>query len=909
MSKGWLAAVAVVASCSGSAPVPVKPADVVVAVDAGVDTKDASGDAAGFVPTGDDVTLTSLTVDKTGVGCDDATTSVSLNRVTKLLLLGWCKNRTQTIDLATWRFGRIDQWLPTVNYAPTTLTDTPPDSLRWLTIQSIDWVKWQQSGPVHGIAVESGFAAVLHTGNAKEPGPDYHVEVQMLANASVAIAMQIADAKLRADTAADKAANPVVFLQISATSTSDEGFYGLGEMFDTPQHRGKTRVTQLEGNFDLDGSSNEAHVRVPLLFSTRGWGLFVDNLRPSSFDVANTHPDRVDITVEDSAVQLFLLSAGSPLEIPGRYTALTGAPAVPARWAFGNLVWRNENKDQAEVLADAKKMRELDLPASGVWLDRPFDVGVNDFGFDPAKFADPAKMVADLHALGFRMGEWSTPYLDPGYGGKPKAKQFDKAKQNNWFVKSDVMWSTIFKWGPPLDFTIPVAAAFWRDQVKLAADAGVEGWKMDYGEDIVQGIGPVKLGWQFADGRDERTMHRGFQNLYHKAYADNLPKDEGAKGGGGFILSRSGAIGDQAHTSIVWPGDLCAGWVKHGECTADNQCHAGGLPASVAAAISLPTAGYPLFGADTGGYRHGRASKELYIRWLQHTALTGILQVGGSDEHLPWIAGPKGNKLAPGSSFDQETIDISRTFWRLHLRLFPLIYSALQRSAKHEVAGPVRALGLMHPELSGNAGLQAHEQDEWFLGDHLLVAPVITEKTEREVWFPPGQWRDWFTDELVDAPPGGLSKVVAAPLAKLPLYQRNGSIVPMLRPTVATLAPATAPGVDSFFGNPGLPWFRLTYWAGFAATTVVYDGTAAISTHLNGLNLQYVAGAEFSTGCIWQIVGADRPKLVQPTGGAALAEATSLQQLQTCASCWYHDAAAKTLYVHAVPKLGPTVNW
>ncbi len=905
-------ALMLVGGCGSGAVAPVQAVDAKVGAEAGVDgttAVDSDADTAGYLPSSDEATLTSASVDKTGVGCDDAHTSVTLNRMTGQLRLSWCKTRAQTLDVTSWRFGRVDQWQPDVNYAPTTLADSPPDTLRWLTVKGIDWAAWYPTAAARGMKVETGFAAVVHTGNATEIGPDYRLEVRMLANASVAVDLHIADDKLRADTAADKAANPIVFLQISATASADEGFYGLGEMFDTPQHRGKIRVTQLEGNFDLDGSSNEAHVRVPLLVSTRGWGLFADNLRPSTFDVAATHPDRVDVTLEDSGLRFFLVSAGSPLDIPGRYTTLTGAPSVPARWAFGNLVWRNENKDQAEVLADAKMLRELDLPASGIWLDRPFDLGVNDFGFDPKKFPDPKAMVAQLHALGLRMGEWSTPYLDPGYGGKPKAKHFDEAKKNSWFVQSDVMWSTIFKWGPPIDFTIPAAAGFWSGQVKQAALAGVEGWKLDYGEDIVQGLGPVKIGWQFADGSDERTMHRGFQNLYHKPYAENLPKDEGANGGGGFVLSRCGGIGDQQYTSIIWPGDLCAGWVKHGECTPDGECHAGGLPASVAAAISLPTVGYPLYGADTGGYRHGRASKELYIRWLQHTALTGILQIGGSDEHLPWIPGPKGNKVAPGSSFDQETIDVSREFWRLHIRLFPLIYSDMTRTSKHQGVGPVRALGLMHPELSANPGLQAHEHDQWFLGDHLLVAPVLTEKTERQVWFPPGQWRDWFSKEVVDAPPGGLSKLVAAPLATLPLYQRAGSIVPLLRPSVDTLATTTAPGVDSFVGNPGVLWLRLAYQPMAQGSIQLYDGTAVGTTNLNGLGLTWLAGSEFTKGCLWQITGATRPKTVLGTGSLPWTEVATLDQAQACEGCWYHNAATQTLYVRTLAKLGPTVGW
>src|SRR5262249_13883847 len=155
--------------------------------------------------------------------------------------------------------------------------------------------------------------------------------------------------------------------------------------------------------------------------------------------------------------------------------------------------------------------------------------------------------------------------------------------------------------------TNPDAYAWWQDLVRNYTNMGVEGFKLDYAEDVVPGLTNGRNVWEFYDGSDERTMHEGYTLLYHQVYQETLPAE------GSFLLCRHGTWGDQVNASVIWPGDLDASFAKNGEMV-DDYVSVGGLPATVIAGLSLGASGYPFFGADTGGYLHSPPDKELFTR-------------------------------------------------------------------------------------------------------------------------------------------------------------------------------------------------------------------------------------------------------------------------------------------------------
>lgn len=663
----------------------------------------------------------------------------------------------------------------------------------------------------------------------------------------------------------------LAMLRLSPVVDPAEAFYGLGEYFDAAEHRGRVRAMQLEFDAKLESQYNEAHVPVPFVIGTRGWGLFVENPYAAVFDVAAAADDRVTATFgtgpgTSEGLKFHLYAADHPLDVVRHYYATTGHPRLPAAWALGPWIWRDENDDQAQVEADIADIRALDLATSAIWIDRPYETAVGSFSFDPVRFADTAAMISKIRDHGLRLALWHVPYIEDV---PINAALRSEAEANNFFPPEVGLITS--NWGELLDFTNQDAFDWWQDKVRLYTDMGIEGFKLDYAEDITCGLNGVRTVWEFADGSDERTMHSQFVRLYHRLYAETLPDT------GGFLLGRAGTYGDQVDVSVIWPGDLDATISTHGETVddgVDKYNSVGGLPAAVAAGLSLGPSGFPLFASDTGGYRHSPPDKETFTRWFEHTALTPVMQVGNSASQVPW-------QYTPENGFDDEMLAWYRDYARLHTRLFPYVWTYIKNLA---VDGRpiVRPLGLAYPELG------VHPSDTYLLGRNLLVAPVIERgATSRTLTLPPGEWIDWWTGEVIKGTGDEIS--VAAPLEVLPLFLRAGGIVPLLRPTIDTLAPTTLPDeVDSFADDPGRLYIRLAASA-TRSQFDVYDGTHLEQHRTTTLSLTVTPGTTFTHGATFEVI-AQPPVTSVMDGDTALTERPSPAALAEAGEGWAYTS-------------------
>ncbi len=684
----------------------------------------------------------------------------------------------------------------------------------------------------------------------------------------------------------DNGTDRVAFFRICPRVQPEEAFYGLGGSLDRIEHRGSVKAMQMELDLDSESGYNEAHVPIPLLTSTTGWGLFIDSFYPTLFDVAHTDPDMVCVTVgtgtaSSDGLNFYFFAAKHPLEITGRYFQVTGKPILPAPWALGPWVWRDENRDQAQVLSDAQIMRDMDLPATAMWIDRPYASGVNSFDFDPDMFDDPQGMISKLHSLGFRLALWHTPYVDKS--DPATADLFDEAKDNGYFPPKTGL--ILNNWSAPVDFTNPHAYDWWQGLINRYTAMGIEGYKLDYAEDVVPGLLGARNKWKFFDGSDERTMHHGYQILYHKVYAETLASS------GGFLLCRTGASGDQQNVSVIWPGDLDANLARHKENVTDRNGQqyiaVGGLPASVDYALGLGVSGFAFFASDTGGYRHSPPDKETFTRWFEQTALSPVMQIGTSSNDVAW-------EFTDENGFDEQMLNWYKKYTTLHLRIWPYLWS-LAKKLPADGRPIMRPIGLAYPD----AG--QHPDHEYLLGDDLLVAPVMTYGSrEKEVILPPGTWIYWWDDQVFEGPG---KQQIQAPLDTLPLFLRKGGIIPMLRPGIETISPTDLPQeVDSFSTTPGVLYVRLS--PGKKSSTELYDGTVLNQEQQDELTTVSVQpGADFVLGTRFEIISgfSSMPSSII-ADSSELPFAESLQELDSMDSAWFYNAIGPVLLVI---KLGP----
>lgn len=730
-----------------------------------------------------------------------------------------------------------------------------------------DAINWQAATRATGYDADAD-AVVLDNG----------ARLQVTAGPIDGVATLVVDA-----SAVDKA----VMLRVVLPYDPGEPVFGFGESFAAADASGGVREMQFRVDTESESSLNEAHVPVPLsLWPSRGAGAFVEDLRPGAFDVAAARDDAVLATYTlpaRGALHVHLFTADDPLELLRVYARLTATPALPPRWAFAPQQWRNEHESSQEVRDDADRMRAEAIPGSVMWIDNPWQTAYNDFTFDETRFDGAQALIDELTAKGYKVLVWSTPYVN---NTGPTADDFSEARANGYLVTDDVGRPFIFPWqdgpGALMDFTADGAKAWWRERIARVTDMGIDGFKLDFGEDVVPELGNRIAPLHLAAG-DASIMHDAYTEHYHDTYLGALPE------GDGFLITRAGYWGEQKTNTCIWPGDLDNDFSLHGVDNGLGKINVGGLPAAVAAMLSLSASGYPFFGSDIGGFRNGVPTTEVLIRWTQYAALGTVMQLGGGGaSHNPW----------DDTLFDPPALDVYRTYARLHMDLVPYLYS-LAREAAADGTPVTRPTRLVHYDA-------ASDDATFFLGDAIFVAPVITAgATTRAVVLPPGEWVDWWTGARATGD-GQTSIDAAAPLETLPLWRRLDAMVPMYARAADTLVEATAAGVTSYADPAFGRELRLLWSASGAATErTLFDGaSAAASTDGGAYQIVATAGQEFDV-MTFDIDLADLPGgagvSMVSRDGVTLPSVVDLAEVETCAlpGCYWHDLAGARVVVRA----------
>ena len=625
------------------------------------------------------------------------------------------------------------------------------------------------------------------------------------------------------------AAQPSDTALLTLTLAADASFLtGLGEQFTHVSARGRVTPMFLTLSSATESGTNDAHVPVPFLVSSAGWGLFVQSREAGAFDVASTDPGQVRVTFEGRALDVYFFVDPDPLAIVAAFNRMAGLPRALPRWALSPIHWRHWSSID-DVLDIAREYRQRHIPSSALWFDDGWQTGFNTFVLSPKVFEDAQAMMAEIAALGFRAMAWSTPYLEQPTGphGTPTddAQQlYPVAQANRWFVE-DGQGSTYVSPATPikggagiLDYTSQGARDFWKDLVSRATASGIRGFKCDYGEELIPNLLGARNPVAFSDGTTARTA-RVYPIQEHAAYHAGL--DE-AFPGDGMLIVRASSYGGAAQADIIWPGDLDPQFEHRGDPMSNGNKAVGGLPAAVVAAQTLGVSGFPAFGSDTAGYR-GSPTPESELRWMEHTALTVVMQVyEDGNDRLPW---------AISDAAAAEYLAMAS----LHQQLVP--YNAmLMRGAQLTGQASIRPLPLVFP--ADTAGF-AHADDEYLLGPDLLVAPVVEPGvTSRSVHLPPGQWIAWWSDQLQSGP---ADVTAPAPLGQPPLFARAGGLVPMLPPGIDTLVNATEPGVVTLASRSSEIAARA--WPSGPATVTLDDGSRIdVADAASGITVTWTPG-------------------------------------------------------------------
>jgi alpha-D-xyloside xylohydrolase len=339
-------------------------------------------------------------------------------------------------------------------------------------------------------------------------------------------------------------------------------------------------------------------------------------------------------------------------------------------------------------------------------------------------------------------------------------------------------------------------------------------------------------------------------------------------GTNGLLFARSGFTGSQAYPGY-WAGD-----------NQPNFNEPNGLPGVVIASQSAAMSGYSIWASDIGGYQNGNFSAtqtNLFIRWTQFGAFSPLMQMHRQVDsstlwQYPW-----------GYGADALTNYIY--YARLHTALFPYIYTLAVEGSTNGL--PImRPLVLMYPNDSSLYGVK----QTFMFGNDLLISQIISgNATTRNVQLPQGNWYDFFTNVRYT---GGQTIVwTNSNQSQMPLFVRQGAIVPMISSNVQTLCDAP------YVGNPSITTMTT------ALEFMIYPGTNSSFTVYDGTTAQCVSNGTVVTTSINTFPRALLLRFFGPTpfgverDGVPLPNISDATQFAAANLGWRYDAASNFLHV------------
>ncbi len=536
-----------------------------------------------------------------------------------------------------------------------------------------------------------------------------------------------------------------------AALAAEEHLYGLGERAFPLDLRGRSYTLWNVDPQDFAPQRDPLYLSIPFcigLRAGRGYGLLYDNTYRARLDLGQAHPDEMAYVAEEGEASYYFIFGPAPATILQRYTALTGRMALPPLWALGYQQSRWSYYPEARVREIAQLLREHHIPCDVIYLDIHYMDGYRSFTWDRQRFPDPARMLAGLHAQGFKVVAAVDPHIkaDPHY-----AVCADGLERGMFctFPDGGVAGGPVWpgeSYFP--DFTSPRVRQWWGEQFDPLLQDGIDGFWNDMNEPTV--IGPqgdtlpgcVRHDWE-GQGTDHREAHNVYGLLTVRATAEGLQclcPDRRP-----FVLTRSGWAGVQRYAAN-WTGDNLSTW-EH-------------LRLTTPMVLNLGLSGLAFTGADVSGF-DGDADGELTVRWTQLGVFQPFFRNHSSiwsHDQEPW-------------AFGEPYLSLSRAAIELRYRLLPYLYTTTWQCT--QTGTPIaRPLLWAHPDDARTCTLD----DQFLCGDALLVAPIGRPgQTSREVYLPAGEWFDFWTDER-HAGPGTIT--AAAPLERIPVYVRAGTVLP-----------------------------------------------------------------------------------------------------------------------------------
>lgn len=513
---------------------------------------------------------------------------------------------------------------------------------------------------------------------------------------------------------------------------------------------------------DLElGNENKHPVKIQWLPDGAASYLAVHLLPPAPASLQQTFSFNSDAGKQ---IDYYFISGKKADDVIAGYRTLTGqAPIVP-KWALGFWQSRERYKTQQELLETVREFRKRHIPLDNIVQDWSYwkEDQWGSQEFDPARFPDPDGMIRELHKQHAKLMISVWPKM---YEGIDVYNEFKRSgwlyprniadRQRDWIGNGYI--STFYD-----AFNPAARKGFWNLLAERLYAKGLDAWWMDASEpDILSNVSPQKRIEQMipmAAGIAAENLNAYPLENARGIYEGQRATDPGKRV---FLLTRSAYAGSQRYAASIWSGDIAARWED--------------MKTQITAGTNFSMSGLPYWTMDIGGFgvekrfeEPSPADKEEWIelqtRWFQFGAFVPLFRSHGQ---LPF------REIYNITGAGTPAYNSMLYYNQLRYRLLPYIYS-LAGMAYHRQYTIMRGLVMDFP--ADPHSLQIG--DEYMFGPSLLVNPVYEyRKTHRQVYLPAGQgWYDIYTGQYQE---GGREITAAAPYERIPVFVKEGSIIPV----------------------------------------------------------------------------------------------------------------------------------
>lgn len=529
-------------------------------------------------------------------------------------------------------------------------------------------------------------------------------------------------------------AKPIQFDKDRVTLTfkehPDEFFYGGGVQNGRFSHKGKAISIENQNSWTDGGVASPT----PFYWSTKGYGLLWHTFKKGRYDFASKQNGLVENYHETDYLDVFLFFDQGAVPLLQKFYQLTGNPVLIPKFGFyqGHLNAYNRDywteDEQGILFEDGKRYKEAQKENGGVKESLNGELG--NYQFSARAVIDRY----DKHDMplgwilpndGYGAGYGQTETLD---GNIQNLKSFgDYARQKGVQIG---LWTQSDLHPKP-----EISALLQRDIVKEVRDAGVRVLKTD-----VAWVGP---GYSFG--------LNGVADVGHiMPYYGNSARP--------FIISLDGWAGTQRYATI-WSGDQTGGQWEY------IRFH---IPTYIGSGLS----GQPNISSDMDGIFGGKNPivNTRDFQWKTFTPMELNMDGWGSNEKYPHALG-------------EPYTSINRTYLKLKSILMPYAYSIA-----HESISGLPMIRAMFLEDANAYTLGKSTQYQFMYGPAFLVAPIYQQtKADQQgndyrdnIYLPEGQWFDYFAAQSYEG--NRVINNVDAPVWKLPVFVKAGSIIPITNP-------------------------------------------------------------------------------------------------------------------------------